>query len=82
MTTQEFLELKEKIAQFQRARDRLDGQIKMMTDKIKEEFGCATPEEVQELISKKERELAQQEKKADSLIARFTKRYGKCIEDD
>ena len=76
MTANEFLRLKELVESLKRERDRLDGQIGMMNQQIKKEFGCKTPEEEVALVKKSEKEADEKNVKADKALAEFEQEYG------
>lgn len=71
MTLEEFTELKKRITEASKRKERAEGGIQQLYKELKEKFGCKTVEQADEEIIKLQDQLEKGQKKLNALLKKL-----------
>ena len=70
-----FREVKEKVEKAKQEYERAKGAIKQLMTELKEEYGCETEEEAEELFAKLKKELKELEAELEKMIQEYQEKW-------
>lgn len=76
-----FKKLKRAAEEARQARDRAAGQLEAAMDRLKDEFGCDTVEEAQDLAKLLDAQAAEAEAAYDEAVEAFEEEWSEHLED-
>jgi DNA repair exonuclease SbcCD ATPase subunit len=73
--TEKLLDMKERIEEAKRERDRVDGRLSVLKDKLKEEYDCNNLEESIKEQKGLEKKVSEKERKLHELVTKLENDY-------
>jgi predicted transcriptional regulator len=79
MDLREYQRLKDHADRLRRQADEALGAFKQLDARVKEEFGCRTPEEEDKLLARLEKEQAELEKELERVLRKYERKWGERL---
>lgn len=76
-----YTELQEKVQKLQQRRDRAQGALDQVMERLRKEYGCKTIKEAKTLLAKLNTDLDESEQEFETLLTTFEKEYGDLLDE-